>query len=302
MLGGNDLRSIDSWLDRFCYRHPKLGIPNLMTIIVAGNALVYLLDMFSGGGMSLSGLLSFNPYYIFHGQIWRLVTFVFVPMYTRPVALLLALYFYWAIGTTLERYWGSVKFTVFYGMGVALNIIVGLVSYLLLSAAMPAGTQAYLSTASMDYVNLSLFFAYATLFPDAQFLLFFLIPVKAKWLAWVDAALFAWGVLSSLLSLYLPGVLLPVVAILNYVLFFWSDIRSHVGRAQRQAKYQRSQQTVNFKKATREAQQRKGYIHKCAVCGKTDTDYPDMEFRYCSKCNGYYCYCSEHINNHVHIQ
>ena len=63
-----------------------------------------------------------------------------------------------------------------------------------------------------------------------------------------------------------------------------------------------SRQTVNFKKATKQAQQQKGYIHKCAVCGKTDTDYPNEEFRYCSKCNGYYCYCSEHIHNHVHIQ
>ena len=70
----------------------------------------------------------------------------------------------------------------------------------------------------------------------------------------------------------------------------------------RQTAHRTSRQTVNFKQATKHAQQTKGYIHKCAVCGKTDTDYPDEEFRYCSKCNGYYCYCSEHIHNHVHIQ
>ena len=92
--------------------------------------------------------------------------------------------------------------------------------------------------------------------------------------------------------------LLPLVAVVNYVLFFWSDIMECFGRVQ----HRTSRQTVNFKQATKKAQQQKGYIHKCAVCGKTDTDYPNEEFRYCSKCNGYYCYCSEHIHNHVHIQ
>lgn len=302
MLGGIALRSIDSWLDRFCYKHPKLGIPNLMTIIVVGNALVFLLDMFSGGGMSLSGLLSFNPYAILHGQIWRLFTFVFVPMSSQPFMLLLALYFYWAIGSTLERYWGTVKFTVFYAVGILLNIVTGFVGYLLMAGSVPNALLPMLTTVSMDYVNLSLFFAYATLFPDAQFLVFFLIPVKAKWLGILDGVLFLWGALSNLLTGNFAGALLPVVAVLNYVLFFWSDIRDHVSGASRQARHRRAQQTINFQKATREAQQQKGYIHKCAVCGKTDTDYPDMEFRYCSKCNGYYCYCMEHINNHVHVK
>ena len=112
------------------------------------------------------------------------------------------------------------------------------------------------------------------------------------------------SVLSSLFGVFtsglaaLPGVIIPLVAILNYFIFFWDNFLQLFGRV----KYQTSRQTVNFKKATKQAQQQKGYIHKCAVCGKTDTDYPNEEFRYCSKCNGYYCYCSEHIHNHVHIQ
>ena len=286
------MRSIDTWLDRFCYKHPRFGIPNLMTIIVAGNVLVYLLDMFSMGRVSLSYLLAFIPEAVLHGQIWRLVTFVFVPS-TRSVLLLVELYFYWFIGSSLEREWGTTKFTVFYIMGLLLNIVVGM-----LLGLFGGG----FSMVTMQYVNLSLFFAFATLYPDLQVLLFFIIPIKVKWLAWFDAAIFAWGVLSSLLSLDLMGALLPVIAVLNYVLFFWSDIAGLLNRNRRRVQHQRSQQTVNFRKATREAQQKKGYIHKCAVCGKTDTDYPDMEFRYCSKCNGYYCYCQEHINNHVHIQ
>ncbi|MBU5434323.1 rhomboid family intramembrane serine protease [Pseudoflavonifractor sp. MSJ-37] len=262
-----------------------------MTIIVAGNVLVYLLDMFSRG-LSLSSLLAFVPAYVLRGQVWRLVTFVFVPS-NNGIFLLLELYFYWFIGSSLEREWGTTKFTVFYGLGLILNVVVGMVLGLLSGG---------LTLVTMQYVNLSLFFAFATLYPDLQVLLFYIIPIKVKWLAWFDAALFAWGVLSSLLSLDLVGALLPLVAILNYFLFFWSDITDLLKRNRRQVQYQRSAQTVNFRKAAREAQQKKGHIHKCAVCGKTDTDYPDMEFRYCSKCNGYYCYCQDHINDHVHIQ
>ena len=132
--------------------------------------------------------------------------------------------------------------------------------------------------------------------------------MKVKWLAWIDAALFAWGILGGIWDVFtlsplaLVDVIIPIIAILNYLLFFWSDLQGFFSSRVRRAKYQHARQTVNFKQATRQAQQHKGYIHKCAVCGKTDTDYPDEEFRYCSKCNGYYCYCSEHIHNHVHIQ
>ena len=178
------------------------------------------------------------------------------------------------------------------------------VSALAAAPLYPSHLLPLLTTASMTYVNLSLFFAFATLYPNMQVLLFFIIPIKIKWLAWIDAALFGWSVLSSLFGVFtsglaaLPGVIIPLVAILNYFIFFWDNFLQLFGRV----KYQTSRQTVNFKKATKQAQQQKGYIHKCAVCGKTDTDYPNEEFRYCSKCNGYYCYCSEHIHNHVHIQ
>ena len=285
------MRSIETMLDRFCRKHPRFGIPNLMTIVALGTALVYLLDQF-GRGMSLSSILALFPALVLRGEIWRLVTFVFVPM-SGGVLLLLELYFYWFVGSALEREWGTAKFSLFYLSGVVLNILFGFLSLL-------TGNPAVLVT--MRYVNLSLFFAFATLYPNLQVLLFFVIPIKVKWLAWVDAALFAWSVLSSLLALDLAGAILPLVAILNYFLFFASDLRNTLGYARRRVQHQTSRQTINFKKATRQAQQQKGYIHKCAVCGKTDTDYPDMEFRYCSKCNGYYCYCKDHINNHVHIE
>ncbi|HIR85068.1 MAG TPA: rhomboid family intramembrane serine protease [Candidatus Galloscillospira excrementavium] len=266
-----------------------------MLIIVIGNIVVYMMDLFSNG--AFSAMLYFEPFYLFRGQIWRLITFVFVPMgSSSPFFFILSLYFYWWIGSTLEREWGTTKFTVYYAMGVILNILYGIITYLL--PFMGSGVV------TMDYVNLSLFFAFATLYPDMRVIPIIFLPffsVKIKWLAWIDAALFAFSMISSFLRLDIAGGLLPVIAILNYLLFFWSDLTGFVRRTTQRAKYQSSRQTINFKSATRKAQQEKGYIHKCAVCGKTDTDYPDEEFRYCSQCNGYYCYCSEHIHNHVHI-
>lgn len=284
------MRSIEDWLDRFCSRHRNWAIPNLMMYIVIGNVAVYLMDMFSGN--SLSALLSFIPGKIFQGQIWRIVTFVFVPGYFSTSDLIwmaLSLYFYYFIGSSLEREWGSAKFTIFYGCGVLFNIVAGLVMGLVYSPA---------ALTTTTYLNLSLFFAFAALYPNTQFLLFFFIPVKAKWLAWFNAAIFGWGVLSSLFRLNWMGVVLPLVAILNFLLFFSNDALRIFGRV----KHQTSRQTINFKQATRQAQQNKGYLHKCSVCGRTDADSPGLEFRYCSKCNGYYCYCMDHINHHVHIE
>ena len=284
------LRSFDSWLDRFCAKHRNLAVPNLMLYIVIGNVIVFVLDMFSR--YSFSHMLTFVPYYIFHGQIWRLVTFIFVPEGSNLLFVAISLYFYYFIGNALEREWGSARFTVFYGIGVLVNIAVGLVLSFLYGLNYPW------PVVSMYYINMSLFFAFAALYPDLQVLLFFIIPVKVKWLAWIDAAFFAWSILSSLFHLNWVGVVLPVVAILNFLLFFSSDAARIFGRV----RHRTSRQTINFKKATKEAKKDKGHLHKCAVCGITDADDPNMEFRYCSKCSGYYCYCMDHINNHVHIQ
>ena len=278
-----------SWLDKFCARHPKFGIPNLMLYIAIGNIAIYLIDLFSLGGLPLVSMLSFNRYAIFHGQIWRLVSFVFISesgdLLMRGSGVffvLISAYFYWWIGSLLEREWGTTKFTVFYLGGVVLNILYGLLT----------------GYASMAYVNLSMFFAFATLYPEMEILLFMILPVKVKWIGWIDAALFAWGVLSNLLIGNWIGALLPMVAVLNYFIFFWPDFRYLFAKTKRRT----SAQTINFKKAQKELRERRGYLHKCSVCGVTDQDDPNMEFRYCSKCSGYYCYCANHINNHTHVQ
>ena len=280
------MRAVDSWLDRFAAKHPRLGIPRLMLYIVIGNVIVLFFDLFSGGTFSL--MLDFFSALILQGQVWRLITFIFVPAYAvsqyNLILVAITLYFYYFIGSVLEREWGSTKFTLFYFMGVLFNIAVGFVA----------------GMASMHYVNLSMFFAFATLFPEMRFLLLF-IPVKVKWLAWLDAALFVVDILLMALEGEYFLMLLPVVAILNYFLFFYSPIMELLGRNRRRAQHQKSQAAINFRAAQKKAKETKGYMHKCTVCGRTDTDNPGLEFRYCSKCEGYHCYCMDHINDHVHV-
>ena len=290
-----------NFLDKMERKYGRYALSHLTMYIIVTYIAGYIIAL---AAPIMRQYLTLEPYYILHGQIWRIITFVFVPLDSNLFFLAVSLYFYYMIGSVLEREWGTAKFNVFYGLGVLLNVVVGFLLYAVTAPLYPSHLLPLLTTASMTYVNLSLFFAFATLYPNMQVLLFFIIPIKIKWLAWIDAALFGWSVLSSLFGVFtsglaaLPGVIIPLVAILNYFIFFWDNFLQLFGRV----KYQTSRQTVNFKKATKQAQQQKGYIHKCAVCGKTDTDYPNEEFRYCSKCNGYYCYCSEHIHNHVHIQ
>jgi len=286
------MNAVSRWLDRFCLKHPNFGIPGLMKYIAIGNVAVYLLDIFSRGYASM--LLMFYPDAILHGQVWRLVTFLIVPVSSfDPRDLLTVLwfvmstFFYYYIGTALEHQWGSTRFTVFYALGAVLNMALGFATG---------------SVISMYYVNMSMFFSFATLYPDLQVLLYGLLPLKVKWLAWFDAAIFALDILRSLLARQWVSAVLPILALLNYFIFFWEDLAGLVNRGGRRFKHRTDPKTISFKKAQKDIQQRRGYLHKCAVCGITDADDPNMEFRYCSKCNGYYCYCMKHINDHVHVQ
>jgi len=289
------LRKLNAAVDRFAYNHPRFGIPNLMRYIVGGNILVYLLAMFSN--WSAVSFLEFNLSGLLHGEVWRLVTFLFVPDAANPIFLLLSLYFYYWIGSMLERDWGTAKFSLYYLSGVVLTLLTAV------AASLIAGNFGY-SVSGAGYINLSMFFAFAMLYPDVQVLLFFIIPVKMKWLAWVDAAFFAFGAVSSLFQGDLAGVLLPIIAILNFLVFFWPNITDAVRFQRSRVRRQNSHQTVQFKNAAKQQERKakeQGYHHKCCVCGRTDAEYPNLQFRYCSKCAGYHCYCEDHIFNHVHF-
>ncbi|NCB62524.1 MAG: rhomboid family intramembrane serine protease [Clostridia bacterium] len=281
-----------------------------MRFIVFATAAVYLFDAFSNG--MLTAALGLYPGLVLQGQIWRLVTFIIVPepygiSGLGPVWFIFAMMFYYSIGSTVEREWGSTKFTLFYACGILLTAAASFVSYGLTRLLWGdfAGIFEMLPF-TMGQVNFSLFLVFATLYPDSYIRVYFILPIKAKWLALVYLLLmvFSYMRMSGMMLVMMLPMMLPadLASLINYALFFWSNIRTVFLRTLRRTQHQTSRQTINFKKAAREAQQNKGYLHKCAVCGVTDADNPNMEFRYCSKCNGYYCYCMDHINNHVHIQ
>lgn len=278
-------------VDRFCARHPRFGIPNLMLYIVIGNVAVYLLSVLTrANDIGALSFLAFSLRGLLRGEVWRIITFIFVPGFTSPFWLIVSLYFYYWIGSTLEREWGTARFNLYYFSGTVLTVLGAVLASLITG-------QVDLLVAGTTYVNLSMFLAFAVLFPDMQVLIFFILPVKMKWLAWVDGALFALGIVTSLFNGNWTGVILPIVALLNFLVFIWPEIQ----RLNDRRRHQTSRQTVNFRKAVRQQQQQRGYRHKCAVCGRTDADYPDLQFRYCSKCAGYHCFCQDHIFTHIHF-
>lgn len=200
-------------VERFCARHPRFGIPNLMRYIVIGNVVVYFLSMLSRNTDAAAlDFLAFNLNSLLHGEIWRIVTYIFVPGYSSPFALLIALYFYYWIGSTLEREWGTPKFTLYYLGGAALTVV-GVILTSLISG------NYYLTLAGTGYVNLSMFLAFAVLFPDMTVLLFFIIPIKIKWLAIIDGVFFAIEIVGAILSGNVVGAITPVLALLNFALF-----------------------------------------------------------------------------------
>ena len=283
------MRGFMKRVDLFCYKHPRFGINNLMLYIVFGTLAVWLLGAMDRTNL-LESYLAFDAAAVLHGQVWRIVTFVLIPE-SGGIWLLLFLYFYYFIGSTLEREWGSGRFTIYYLMGMLLTVVYGFVTYFVTG-------RSYLMTA--NYINLSMFFAFATLFPDNRVLLFYFIPIKIKWLAIVDALYFVYAIFEGLGRAQGMMSFLPLVAILNYFLFCGDTLFRSVAPRSREQR----QSTINFKRAARKInyeQKTRGYTRKCAVCGRTDTDYPELEFRYCSRCKGVHCFCQDHINNHVHF-
>ncbi|MBO6054334.1 MAG: hypothetical protein J6P31_02320 [Oscillospiraceae bacterium] len=274
--------------ERFCYRNRNKGIPNLMLWIAAGNVIVYILSLIDPSNTVLFAI-TFNPSLILKGQVWRLISYILIPDSSSFVLFfVIMLIFYVQIGRIMESVWGRLRFTLFYFCGVLIMDIAGLV----LNCAV-----------SVSFLNVSLILSYATLAPENQVLLFGIIPLKMKWLAWGYLGLTVFQVL-----VYgFPAKLLPIFALANYLLFFGSAVKNVLPsfRGSGQIRIKRpagSSPDPNWaNRYRRPEEQKKPYRHKCTVCGRTDTECPGLEFRYCSRCNGYYCYCMDHINNHEHI-
>lgn len=288
------MKNLRRKFELYCYQNRNKGIPNLMLYIVLGTAVVYVMSRMYGNAF-LYYLLCFDRGAILQGQVWRLITYPLTYSAGNLLLTAVSLFCYYSLGRAMENIWGTLRFNLYYLSGVVMMDI-----YCLLF-----GGQA-----DVVYLNLSLFLAYATLFPDAHFLLFFIIPVKAWIFALVDLVF----VVIGLVSYPFPYNLFSVVSLANYFLFFGKDVLNVIPmswRANASRLFQKKPQTtrrakvIQFDAGSYEASHavpKAPYTHKCTVCGRTDVSNPELEFRYCSKCKGYYCYCQDHINNHVHIQ
>ncbi|MBR6951526.1 MAG: hypothetical protein IKH56_07325 [Oscillospiraceae bacterium] len=281
-------------VEKFCYRHPRFGIPKLMLWLSIATAAVYIISLMDRSGTFLS-LLLFDPSRIFRGEVWRLFSWVVIALPSGgAIWLFISLYFYYFIGSTLESIWGPGRFTMFYLLGVAMHLVLGMAVYLIF------GNTLFLYP---YYLNMSMFFAFAVLFPEQRVLLFFFIPIKVKWLAVADAVLIFFPAIRQAVQGNWLVLLLPVVSVLSFFVFCGSDLIALL----RRTRAGQVSNVISFRKASRSVRPRPGnsghaeYRHKCSVCGRTDTEHPELEFRYCSLCTGYHCFCSEHINSHVHF-
>ncbi len=258
------------WLNKLERKYGRDAISGLMKYIVAANLAVFLLEVINPG---LEANLMLIPQAVMAGQVWRLVTFILIPPATSAFWILFTLYFYYIIGMGLEQAWGSFKFNIYYLVGMIATIIVSLIGG---------------SPATGVFINLTLFLAFASIYPNHEVLLFFILPVKVKYLGILNAVLLAQQFIMGGV-----GIKLMILASLaNYFIFFGKDF----------IELFKTKKKVKRNKEKFKVIEMKDYVrHRCTVCGITERDDPNMEFRYCSKCSGHKEYCMNHLKNHEHI-
>lgn len=279
---------------KFEKKFGKYAIRNLSLVLIICYACGYLFEMLYP---SLLSYLYLNPYeIIFHGQIWRLVTWIIVPPSSFDFFTLLMLYFYYSLGTTLERTWGTYRYNVYIFSGVLFTI---LGAFLLFAYTLIVGGDAgmalwsYYPLASMFstyYVNMSIFLAFAATYPNMQVLLFFFIPIRIKILGIIYGALLIFQFITG-------GIAVRFViaaSLMNFIVFFLTG-RGKVHMSPKQVK-RRQEFKKEVKKSTKITR------HKCAICGRTEETNPELEFRFCSKCDGNYEYCQDHLFTHTHVK
>jgi hypothetical protein len=256
--------------NQFEKRFKPFTIPNLTLYLLFGQIFVYGMIFFNPG---ILGSLILIPQNVLQGEIWRLITFIFIPPIRHPLFMIFAWYFFWLMGTALEQTWGDFRYNLFIATASVLTI-----------------TGAFITPqfpASNAFIGGLIFLAFAYLNPNFEILLFFILPVKIKWIAW-----FTWvSYCFILLFGFYPQRLSVFAAIITFLLFFGKSIFSQTKAYNRRIAL----------KAERKAQAEEPF-HSCTTCGITDKTHPDMDFRYCSQCKGSKGYCSKHIHKHDHLQ
>lgn len=254
-------------LDKLERTFRGIALPNITLYIVIGQAFFYIAAY--AGTLNVSRMLMV-PSLVLRGEWWRLIAFIFMPPSTSIVFVFFGLYFFYLMGSALEGHWGAFRYNLFLLIGWLLTVSVAFL--------VPN------SIATNVFIGASVFLAFAHLYPEFTIYIFFILPVKIKWLAlltWIGYGL-------SLLFGSWETRLFVLASIGNYLLFFGNDILWRVKTGRR--KMQRQVRTISGSGEP---------FHRCSVCGKSDVSHPEMEFRYCPDCGGL-GYCMEHITNHEH--
>ncbi len=286
-------------MQRFLLHNRDKGIPNLMLFLAAAKLIVFFVGLIDPSS-ALYNALYFSPYSIFHGQVWRLVTYILLPDSTNVLLFAISLFFYYYVGRVLEASMGRLRFNLFYLSNVLTLDALGLILGLLGRFVTYDGAWLYVPLTLV--ADFPLLFAFATVNPDSSILLMFIIPIKMKYFAWLET----FYIVYYMIKLGMPLGLIAPLSLVPYFLFFGADARLLLpdalqGIRRKRKKSRPAKPDPKWAEKYRSKDGQRPYHHKCTVCGRTDTDYPDLEFRYCSRCKGYYCYCIDHINNHIHI-
>lgn len=291
----------ENWMNKLERKFGRLAVQNLSLYLIICYAFGYLIQM---ANPAFRDFLTLNPYKILHGQVWRLVSWILIPPGSLNVFVIITLFFYYSIGQTLERTWGTFRYNLYLFSGMLFTVIgsfvlMGLLYVLDAGLIAQIGSAAYFSDAvggglfygfSTYYVNMSIFLAFASTFPDMQVLLMFVIPVKVKWLGVAYAVMLAFEMIGG----SFVSRIVIAASLLNFVVFFLTT-RNLAYASPRQIKRRHE-----FRSQVRRSA---GVTkHKCAVCGRTELDDPNLEFRFCSKCEGNYEYCQEHLFTHQHVR
>ncbi len=267
----------------------RYAIPDLINYFIIFYVASTIVSLFLPGLYYNYLALDFEA--IMHGQVWRLVTFILAPASMSGVFgivfFIITVHIYYLFGHSLENIWGAFRFNLYFFGGIILTVLAELILFLV------AGQSVYYG--GMNYLYHSMFFAFCVLFPEERFLVYFVFPIKAKVLAILDAILLAVNLIQYLrIGAYAYCVAI-IVAMLNFLLFFYAYkglSRFSPRQVKRRRDFQR-QTTMRPQGVTK---------HKCAICGRTDESNPELTFRFCSKCNGNYEYCEEHLFTHTHVR
>ncbi len=280
-----------NWLDKLERKIGRFAIPNLTVYLligyVIGFGIMYLMP-------EMVGYLTLEPALILRGQVWRLISWVLIPPTGNLISLVFLVLLYYSLGTALERTWGSFRYNVYIFSGLLFTVLAvfGLYAfyYFRYGVEVPLSMIGLIGT---NYITMSIFLAFAAIYPNMEVMLYFILPIKMKWMALVYVVLAGYDFINGGI-----GIRVAIGAsLLNFVIFFLSTRNFKRFGPREQAR------KAKFKKQSRpHMTYTNGAHHRCAVCGRTELDDPCLEFRFCSKCNGNYEYCQDHLFTHEHVK